>query len=309
MGCDSAAVQVPGSGLRRAAPPADAEVSERSLIVTADDFGLSREVNEAVELGHREGVLTAASLMVAEPWANDAVARARRLPGLAVGLHLTLVEGRPAAPPDAIPDLLDRRTGKLRTDLATYGTAICVRPAVKAQVAREIRAQFDAYRATGLTLDHVNSHKHYHLHPTVAALVLAIGREYGLRALRVPVEPPEVLVRVEPVRRGIEARLAAPYARLLRARARRAGLAVADQVLGLAWSGAMDRRRVAGLIRALPPGRTELYLHPARAGGFEGAAPGYRYADELAALLAPEVIEAAQTAMAGCYSDWAREPG
>ncbi len=266
-------------------------LSDHSLVVTADDFGLSREVNEAVEVAHRDGILSAASLMVAEPWAAEAVGRARRLPGLAVGLHLTLVEGRAVLPRDEIPDLIGP-DGRLRTDLARYGTSIFFRPSVKRQVAAEIRAQFEAFRATGLALDHVNAHKHYHLHPTVASLVIGIGRDYGMQALRVPVEPAEVLGRVEPVRRGVEARIAGPYAKLLRRRARAAGLVVADQVFGLTWSGSMTPSRVAGLLRALPPGRTEIYAHPAIAGGFEGAADGYRYAEELAALTARETLDA-----------------
>ncbi|MDB5512314.1 MAG: carbohydrate deacetylase 1 [Enterovirga sp.] len=270
---------------------------QRSLVVTADDFGLSREVNEAVEISHRDGILSAASLMVAEPWAADAVERARRLPGLRVGLHLTLVEGRAVLPRSEIPDLIGP-DGRLRTDLARYGAAIFFRPGVKRQMAAEIRAQFEAYRRTGLPLGHVDAHKHYHLHPTIAGLVLAIGRGFGTTTLRVPVEPAEMLARVEPVARGLEARIAGPYAKLLRARARRAGLAVADQVFGLAWSGAMTPARVAGLLRLLPPGRTEIYTHPALAGGFDGAAPGYRYAEEFAALTDPAVRRAAAEALA-----------
>lgn len=277
---------------------------DRRLVVTADDFGLSREVNEAVEIAHRDGILSAASLMVAEPWAADAVARARRLPGLAVGLHLTLVEGRAVLPRAEIPDLIGP-DGRLRTDLARYGASIFVSPSVKRQVAAEIRAQFEAFRGTGLALDHVNAHKHYHLHPTIASLVIATGRRYGMRALRVPVEPAEVLTRVEPVRRGFEARVAGPYAKLLRGRARAAGLAVADQVFGLAWSGAMTAPRVAGLLRTLPPGRTEIYAHPAVSGGFDGAADGYRYADELAALTSPETrdsLRATGATPSGCVA-------
>ncbi len=139
----------------------------RSLVVTADDFGLSREVNDAVEIAHRDGILTSASLMVAEPWCADAVARARRWPGLRIGLHVTLVEGRAVSAPSEIPDLLCPN-GRLRADLARYGAAIFVSPRVKRQVEQEIRAQFEAFAATGLPLDHVNAHKHYHLHPTVA---------------------------------------------------------------------------------------------------------------------------------------------
>ena len=260
---------------------------ERRLVVTADDFGLAREVNEAVETAHRDGILTAASLMVAESWAADAVERAKRMPSLAVGLHLTLVEGRPSLSPEAIPDLVGP-DGRLRTDLASYGAAIFFRPKVKRQAAAEIEAQFRAFAATGLPLSHVDSHKHFHLHPTIAGLVIAIGRRFGMTRLRVPVEPMATLARVEPVRPGLEARLAAPYARRLAARARRAGLGVPDQVFGLAWSGAMTAGRMAGLIAHLPPGSSEIYAHPATAGGFAGAAPGYRYAEELAALVSSD---------------------
>ena len=256
-----------------------------SLTVTADDFGLAVEVNEAVERAHRDGILTAASLMVAEPFAPDAVARAARLPELRIGLHLTLVEGRAVLPAAEIPDLVGPN-GRLRIDLARHGAAIFFRPSVRRQVAAEIEAQFRAFAATGLPLHHVDAHKHFHLHPTIARLLLEIGPRYGMTRLRVPVEPIDVLRRVEPVRLGFEARLAAPYAKALRRRARAAGLCVPDQVFGLAWSGAMTRARFAGLLAHLPDGDTEIYTHPALAGGFEGAAPGYLYAEEFAALLA-----------------------
>jgi hypothetical protein len=88
------------------------------------------------------------------------------------------------------------------------------------------------------------------------------------------------------------------------ARARQRGLTVADQVFGLAWSGVMTASRIAGLLKHLPPGRTEIYAHPAESGAFEGAAPGYRYADELAALLDPEVIEAARPLRRSGYAAW-----
>mgnify|MGYP001321777346 CR=1 FL=1 len=260
--------------------------------VPAAAFGLGPGGNEAVERAHREGILTAASLMVAEPHAADAVARAGRMPRLGIGLHLTLVEGRAILPRAEIPDLLGP-DGRLRADLAAYGAAIFFRPSVRRQVAREIEAQFAAFASTGLPLHHVDAHKHYHLHPTIARLLLEIGPRYGMRRLRVPVEPVEMLRQVEPVRPGLEARLAAPYARALRRRARAAGMEVPDRVFGLAWSGAMTSGRVAGLLRRLPEGDTEIYSHPALAGGFEGAAPGYLYAEEFAALIDPEVKAAA----------------
>jgi hypothetical protein len=79
-------------------------------------------------------------------------------------------------------------------------------------------------------------------------------------------------------------------------------------VLGLGWSGEMTANRVAGLVRHLPPGRTEIYVHPALSGGFEGAARGYRYAEELSALVDPDVIEAARPIRRSGYSAGS-EPG
>src|SRR5258706_7707772 len=102
----------------------------KTLIVTADDFGAAIEVNEAVEKAHREGILTAASLMVTGDGAGDAVERARRLPTLGVGLHLVLVEGRPALPPEQVPGLIDA-TGHFRTDMVRAGIDMTFRPAVR----------------------------------------------------------------------------------------------------------------------------------------------------------------------------------
>lgn len=243
--------------------------------------------------------------MVAEPWAADAVARARRRPSLRVGLHLVLVEGRPVLPAGQVPDLIDGR-GRFRTDMARLGLDIFLRPHVRKQLAAEIAAQFEAFAATGLPLDHVNAHKHFHLHPTIAREIIRIGRAYGMRSLRVPLEPASVLARVEPRAARMGSRMTAPWAGLLRWKARRAGLAAPDAVFGLAWSGVMTAERVAGLIQNLPGGLTEIYVHPATGGTFEGSAPGYRYAEELAALTSPLAREAvrASGARLGGYADF-----
>jgi hopanoid biosynthesis associated protein HpnK len=163
------------------------------------------------------------------------------------------------------------------------------RPKVRRQLAAEIDAQFAAFHATGLTLDHVNAHKHFHLHPTIAGLILKIGARYGLAAARAPVEPVALLAAIEPVPQTIAGRIAAPYARGVARRFRAAGLVVPDQVLGLAWSGHMTAPRVRALIEHLPPGLTELYCHPATDDRYPGSAPGYQYRAELAALVDPAV--------------------
>ena len=249
----------------------------KRLVVTADDFGNDRAVNEAVEIAHRDGILTAASLMVGAPAAADAIARAKRLPNLGIGLHLVLVDGVPVLPPEQVPGLVDGN-GRFRDNMAAAGAAMFFLPATRRQLAAEIAAQFAAFAATSLPLDHVNAHKHFHLHPTIAGLITDIGARHGLKAVRAPIEP------------GAPS-LTDPWARLVAARFRRRGIAVPGAVFGLKHSGAMTVDRLSAAIAALPDGLSEIYLHPATCDDYPGHGPGYRHTAELAALLDPAITE------------------
>jgi chitin disaccharide deacetylase len=241
--------------------------------------------------------------MVGGAASADAVRRARLLPSLKVGLHLALVDGRPVSPASSVPDLIDA-AGNFRRDMVATSIAIALNPKVRRQVAVEIAAQFAHFQATGLQLDHVDAHKHFHLHPMIAALVCRVGRQYGMRALRAPVEPAasvwhaeQALVPAARVRRNlsrIPVNLTRRLATKLQRQIRRQGFKTADQVFGLAWSGAINAARLCALIPLLPEGVTEIYCHPATADVFAGGAPGYGYRDELAALLEPRVAEAVQ---------------
>jgi hopanoid biosynthesis associated protein HpnK len=233
--------------------------------------------------------------MVASPGAADAVRRARAMPSLAVGLHVVLVEAKPALPPGQIPDLVGP-DGHFRTDMGRLALDIAFKPRVRAQVAAEIRAQYEAFAATGLRLDHVNAHKHFHLHPVIGAELIAIGQKFGAPAIRVPTEPVAVVNGIEPAAAGLSASLLAQWTRVLRGQARRAGMVVPDAVFGLAWSGAMTRERLKRLLERLPQGVIEIYSHPAAANRFAGHAPGYRYTDELAALIDPDCVAALRRA-------------
>ena len=254
------------------------------LIVTADDFGLAVPVNEAVEEAHRRGVLTCASLMVGGEAAEDAVERAHRLPSLEVGLHVVLVRGRPVLPAREVRRLLDGRC-QFHWNVVRAGFEFFFRPGIRDQLEREIRAQFEAFRRTGLRLGHVDVHNHMQLHPTVLGLILRVGREYGMRTMRLPAEP------------GGSGWLA-PWMGLLRRRLRRHGILANDRVLGIEYSGAMDEARVLGLLGRLRDGVTEMYFHPATRScpEIERALPGYRCEVEYEALVSPEVREAIRTA-------------
>ena len=255
----------------------------KRLILNADDFGVAPEVNEAVERAHRGGVLRAASLMVGARAVPDAIERARAMPELAVGLHVVLVNGRPVLPAKRVPDLVDER-GEFSSDLVGAGFRFFFRPGIRAQLAAEIRAQFERFAETGLALDHVDAQNHMHVHPTVFGLILRIGREFGMRAVRIPREP------------FGGTRSIAPWLALMRNRARRAGVVCNDYAFGLNEAGALTEERVLQIVAALPDGVTEIFFHPATAafGEADRGTEAFRWAGELAALTSPRVRDAIQ---------------
>jgi chitin disaccharide deacetylase len=189
-------------------------------------------------------------------------------------------------PPLQIPALVGP-DGRFGDAMVRDGFRFFFLPSVRAALAREVRAQFEVFAATGLPLDHVNAHKHFHLHPTVLSLVLSIGREFGLRAVRLPFEAnaPWWLK---------------PWIGLMRRRLTRAGIAYNDYVAGIEHTGGMDEAALLDALARMPAdGVGEIYCHPAEAGEGPIAASmhTYRHVDELNALLSPRV--AAAIAQAG----------
>ena len=243
--------------------------------------------------------------MVGGAAAADAIARARRLPELRVGLHLTLTDGQPLLPDAEIPQLV-RGEREFDRNMARAGVRFFLFPAVRRELAMEVRAQFAAFQATGLPLDHVNAHKHMHLHPGVARLIIEIGRDYGMKAVRVPSEPVTVLRRAFPHER-YQTPLYRPWIAALRRRLHRAGLRTNDHLFGLAWSGGMVEARIVELIPHLPDGVSEIYFHPAaeHTASLATAAGSCRRAEELTALLSPLVRDriAASGIRLVAYSD------
>lgn len=261
----------------------------RHVIITGDDFGLAVPVNEAIEDAHRRGVLTTTSLMIGEHAASDAIERARRNPQLRVGLHVALCEARPLLAPQEISGLVDAN-GELLDPVRAFANFF--RPCVHAQIEREMRAQFDAYRATGLTLDHVNAHNNMQLHPVVLPILLRVAREYGARALRVPYEP--LLASWRAARRGLLPRVLGSFMQLpwvlhVKRSARRAGFDVNDYFFGMYDCGALDEELLVRFVENLPHGVSEIHCHPAtrRCPEIDRSMPRYRHEAELAALTSP----------------------
>ena len=260
----------------------------KRVVFTADDFGLSESVNEAVEQAHREGLLSTASLMIGGPAAHDAIRRAKSLPNLHVGLHVVVIEGA-SVRPSAVRGLVDA-AGDFSRDQFGASVGYYFRPRKRRQLASEIRSQYSAFQKTGLRLDHVNAHKHMQMHPVVGRLMVEIGKDFKLPAIRVPYEPAAPMSR-SGTSVGFGGQALNFWSDLLRFRATRAGLQVNDAAFGIAWSGHMTTDRLLRLVPHLPDGLNEIYFHPAtfRDARLQSLMPDYEHEAELATLLSPEL--------------------
>jgi hopanoid biosynthesis associated protein HpnK len=180
-------------------------------------------------------------------------------------------------------------------------------PRLRRQLEAEIRAQFAAFAATGLVLDHVNAHKHFHLHPTLLAMIVRIGREFGMSAVRVPREPIWYAARGANVGAVAAAAFLTPWVALMKARLRASGILHNDQVFGIASTGKLDEATLIDILAKLPSGVTEIYLHPATdtRQPISASMSDYRHSAELAALLSGRVAAAvvATGAARGGYRD------
>ena len=234
----------------------------RRLIVNADDFGLTHGVNRAIAELHRAGGLTSATLMAREKATGEAIEIALATPSLGVGCHIVLVGGEPVLPGSFQPTMgaFLRRLISGRVDSAAIET--------------EAGAQINLLQSRGLTLTHIDTHKHTHMFPAVLRPVLRAARKAGIRAVRNPFEPPW----------SLRATLNAPWIRRNAVRLLRAleptfrrivaeeGFTTTDGCLGISATGTLDLETLNSLLGKLPPGTWELITHP-----------GYNDADLVAA--------------------------
>lgn len=263
----------------------------RKLLISADDFGLSVEVNEAIEIAHRQGILNTANLMIAGDAVDDAIKRAKRMPNLHVGLHLVVIEGKSVLSQDQIP-LLVNRNRLFPSQPLKMGINYFFNQSVKRQLYKEIKAQLQAFQKTGLSLDHIDVHKHMHLHPTIAQLVIEIGQEFQLKYIRLPREPihPLRLVDKTSYQNNFNNLLIYYWTKLLEKQIKNAGMKHLDWCFGLSWCGHMTFDRIQKLIPHLPQGNSEIFFHPAtqKSGLYNELMPQYEPLKELETLCHPD---------------------
>ena len=252
--------------------------ARKQLVVNADDFGFTADVNQGIVEAHRLGILTATTLMANGDAFDDAVRLAREVPTLDIGCHLVLVGGRSLATGTPLPPTVGRLLAALaRRAIDPY-----------AELAAQIRRILDA----GIRPTHLDTHKHTHLAPPVLDAVARLGEEFAIRWVRRPFDFP---MRASNARVPRTKRFTANALGMLRSRFHRVlekhGCRTTDHFAGFQITGRFRTAELVQLLDALPPGSTELMCHPGRCGDALRAARTRLKESrehELEALLAPE---------------------
>lgn len=265
----------------------------KELIVNADDFGLSSGANRAIIQAWQNGILTSASLMLGGEGCAEAVDLAQANPGLQVGLHLTLLQGRAVTDHPRFPSIADRH-GYFNNDPVMTGMRFFfVKPLAK-QIRAEIIAQIETFQATGLPLSHIDGHLNIHMHPTVFDILAELMPRYGIKTFRLSRERLAADLKIAPQRRfgkAVDAFIFAKLAARCRPVLDRLGISYTTEVKGLLNSGSMTEEYLLQAIDLLQEGTTEIYFHPGCHPDPELSKwmPDYRHEDELAALTSQRV--------------------
>ena len=227
--------------------------------------------------------------MVTAPAADHAIENAKNLPELNVGLHLVLSNGKAKLPQSEIPKLINHM-GEFHTSEFYSGVKYFFDIKTRQQLKKEIRAQFEVFKETGLRLDHVNAHNHMHLHPTIFDLIIEIGGDYNLTAIRIPNEPPLNSItnnRKEFIIRYLKWKFFMLFTLPMKKKCVKNNIIFNDVIFGFNDTGHMNIEKLVRIIPHISNGITEIYTHPSIENNYNGNSGlnNYEFEAEFNALI------------------------
>jgi hopanoid biosynthesis associated protein HpnK len=241
----------------------------RRLIVNADDFGFTAGINRAIAEAHSHGIVTSSTLMANGRAFEDAVRLAATVPRLSVGCHVVLIDGEPVLKAE-LPSITAADSGsvRFRGGLKSFAARALAGRLNPREIEAEASAQIRKLQSAGVSVSHVDTHKHTHLFPSVLRPVLSAARACGVRAVRNPFGPrkplksSELLTRPSLWTRYAEVRILRTLAAKFRETAEREGLVTPDGTLGIVVTGALDEKLFRAIAAVIPEGTWEFVCHP-----------------------------------------------
>ena len=242
----------------------------RRLIVNADDFGFTAGVNRAIVEAHTHGIVTSSTLMANGRAFEDAVRLAKSVPRLSVGCHVVLIDGEPVLDAKLLPSITSAHStgGRFRDRLQFFAARALAGRLDSGEIEAEASAQIRKLQSAGISVSHLDTHKHTHLFPAVLRPLLRAARGCGVRAIRNPFGPrkplksSELLARPSLWIRYAEVRILSTLASTFRDSASRADLVTPDGTLGIVVTGALDEQLFGGIAAIVPEGTWEFVCHP-----------------------------------------------
>jgi hopanoid biosynthesis associated protein HpnK len=242
----------------------------RRLIVNADDFGFTRGVNRAIVEAHTHGIVTSSTLMARGPAFDDAVRLAKQFPRLSVGCHVVLIDGEPVLDADLLPTMTSKKSipARFRDGLSSFAARALAGRLDHGEIEAETTAQIRRIQSAGITVSHLDSHKHTHLFPAVLRPMLRAARACGVPAVRNPFGPRKplksgtLLARPSLWTRYAEVRILRALAGKFRDAAMREGLETPDGTLGVVVTGSLDEKLFRAIAEIIPEGTWEFVCHP-----------------------------------------------
>jgi hopanoid biosynthesis associated protein HpnK len=241
----------------------------RRLIVNADDFGFTAGINRAIVEAHTHGIVTSSTLMANGRAFEDAVRSATTIPRLSVGCHVVLIDGEPVLNAD-LSSLTTADSGgvRFRDGLKSFAVRALTGHLNPREIEAEASAQIRKLQSAGVSVSHVDTHKHTHLFPSVLRPLLSAARACGVRAVRNPFGPrkplksSELLTRPNLWTRYAEVRILRTLAAKFREAAKREGVVTPDGTLGVVVTGALDEELFRAIAAVIPDGTWEFVCHP-----------------------------------------------
>ena len=170
-----------------------------NLIIHADDYGISHEVNLAICKGIKDGIIDRAKLMINMPFTEEAVSMATDNAYLdKIGLHLNLVEGRPIT--EKIKNTWLCKNGFFNGEISNkkYKNGFIKDKNILLCLAEEIDAQMKQFISWNMPLLHLDSHQHAHIKPSLFPIVMRAAKENGFQSIRlasiIPSDSPKMPV-------------------------------------------------------------------------------------------------------------------
>ena len=242
----------------------------RRLIINADDFGLTAGVNRAIVEAHTRGIVTSSTLMATGPAFEDAVRLAKQSPDLSIGCHALLIDGEPVLNSARMPTITSHNAGttRFRDGLKSFAARALTGRLDPDEVEAETTAQIRKIQSAGLTVSHVDSHKHTHLFPAVLRPLLRAALACGVGAVRNPFGPRKplkssaLLARPNLWTRYAEVRVLRALAGRFREAVQREGMVTPDGTLGIVVTGALDAKLFRAIAAIIPDGTWEFVCHP-----------------------------------------------